>query len=71
MEVTKSKCFGLVGIKGTVIQETFSTFRLITDSNLKKTRGNRILFRIKQLFYSDSKGFMYFLDSKKWLSSIY
>ena len=39
IEVTKSKCFNLVGLKGTVIQETFSTFKIAKCSKAMKSKG--------------------------------
>lgn len=40
IEVTKSKCFSLVGLKGIVVQETFSTFKIVKCSKSMKSKGN-------------------------------
>ena len=39
IEVTKSKCYSLVGLKGIVIQETFSTFKIIECFKSMKSKG--------------------------------
>ena len=46
VEVIRSRCFSLVGLKGVVIQETFSTFKVAVNSNETKIKSTAIFIYI-------------------------
>lgn len=52
IEVIGSRCFGLVGLKGVIIKESFSTFTVCDIHNPSKIKSNLSLSAIFCLFLS-------------------
>ena len=51
IEVIKSKSYSLVGIKGIVLQENFSTFKIIADSIKSETKSIYYVFIYRVLIH--------------------
>ncbi len=49
IEVIKSRCFTLVGLSGIVVQETFSTFKIVNQSKKNYITNSKMVYESSDL----------------------